>query len=79
MKKRNWKELAKELQELMNYGGYEGTKVEVKVVDDALEIVAATKYKDTFYHPEVLTDFCRCKMLSTYATIKSNQLVYRVY
>lgn len=79
MGKRNWDELAEELQDLINYSGYEGTKVNVIVSDDGLDIMPDNRFEDTFYHPDLLTDFCRCKRLLAYATIKEGKFVYRVH
>lgn len=79
MEERKWKSLSKELQELLDYGGYEGTKAKVDVSENGLYIKSATSAKDTFYHLDIVTDFCRCKRLLSYVTIIDNEVVCRVH
>ena len=79
MKEMNWESLSKELQELLDYGGYEGTKAKVTVSGSGLDIKSATEEKTTFYHLESVADFCRCKRLSSYVTIIGEEIICRVY
>lgn len=79
MKERDFDVLARELEDLLNYSECKQAMVEVVAIKDALEIKMLGDDKQTFHHPEALTDFCRCKRMLAYATIKDGNLVYRVF
>lgn len=70
MKEINWKALAEELTDMLSYQTDE-TAVEVRVCkDNALEL-HPIKNNDgiAFYHMDTVTDFCRCKKLSSYVSL----------
>jgi hypothetical protein len=73
MKERNWKALAEELTDMLSYQTDE-TAVEVKVYkDQALELHPIKENSGrAFYHMDTVTDFCRCKNLSSYVSLNSS-------
>lgn len=83
MKERNWKALAEELTDMLSYQTDE-TAVEVKVYkDQALELHPIKENNGrAFYHMDTVTDFCRCKNLSSYVSIKfgsPEEVICRIY
>lgn len=64
----NWNSLAAELSAMLE-GGYEGTAVDVILIESSIKVYPAKHTRGTAVHCLAdVVDFCRCKRLNCYAS-----------
>lgn len=64
--KSQWRFAAEQLDALCNYSEYDPCRVEVKLLDDSIEVVPAANDANCLYCAEQIVDFCRAFKLTFY-------------